>query len=987
MNIRALILVLAGLLFSGCPRASDPTPTEDDGAGDVAGDVVFPDWTGIDTPPGSDTAPDAEPDVGLEPGEPGTPCDGNDDCFSGFCVQTADGQRCTMTCVDECPTGWVCVQNTAITDLIWICVPEALYLCRPCASNEDCVAPGLDTGATCEGGGAEGSFCTITCDDTCPDGYACEDGRCLPADGECACAPLFVDEGAATGCAIETEFGICTGERVCLDAGLTSCSAAVPAAETCNAQDDDCDGAIDEELDGGACEVINGWGACPGVVSCAGGVGGCDGPAPAPETCNGADDDCDGETDEDLGETTCGKGGCLHTVESCAGGAPVYCDPFEGIAVEVCDGADNDCDGLTDEDLGEIPCGTGACLHTVGNCVDGQAGECDPDLGAEVETCNGLDDDCDGPIDEDLGETTCGLGVCTHTVPNCVGGVPQVCDPLDGAGLELCNGADDDCDGDVDEELGETTCGLGACVHIVPNCLDGVLSVCDPFEGVGEEICNGLDDDCDGLADEELGTVTCGLGNCAHTELACVDGEANLCDPLKGAAEETCNGLDDDCDGATDEDLGETTCGAGTCAHTVPNCLGGVPQFCDPFAGAGLEVCNGVDDDCDDEIDEGLGALFCGLGVCAHSAPACFEGQPQVCDPYLGASDEICNGADDDCDGLVDEDQGTAVCGLGICAHTELSCVDGVPNQCDPYLGAGDEVCNGLDDDCDGGVDEALGETSCGQGICAQIIPNCVGGVPQDCDPYAGALEEVCNGADDDCDGEEDEDLGTSACGLGACAQTVPNCTDGVPTICNPYDGASQEICDNDADDDCDGFTDCEDTGDCAEAAWCEPAVDMSNWGFEEPWTPGDPVPDFEISWGIQSSIIALRSVAEKHGGAASCELVWTSPDQTKQDFAQGYLTPVTPGGEVTFGVWVRDNDPAGRARLAATFHDAAKLSLGNTFATVYTSDDPGWVQVTATFDVPPDAHFVRGFVRLYDVAASWDGNASIHIDDWAMTP
>ncbi|MFH1531095.1 MAG: MopE-related protein [Pseudomonadota bacterium] len=844
MNFRSLLIAVTALVLCGCSSASDPTPKGDDIETDVAGDVVFPDWGAPDLPPGADTATDAAPDAGLEPGEPGTPCDANDDCFSGYCVQTADGARCTSTCVDECPAGWACVQNTAITDLVWICVPEFLYLCRPCTSNQDCVAPGLDTGATCESMGDGGSFCSMPCspEEPCPDGYSCphvgDTGGggtyffCVPDSGECACAPLFVSEGAMTECFESNQHGVCMGMRACTEDGLSACNAQEPKAEICNGQDDDCDGETDEDLAGSACEVINGWGVCPGLSTCAAGGGDCDGLAPAPEACNGTDDDCDGETDEDLGGTTCGKGGCLHTVENCVAGAPVYCDPFEGIALEGCDGLDNDCDGLTDEDLGEIPCGVGICVHSVGNCVDGQAGACVPDLGAAAEACNGLDDDCDGQTDEDLGETSCGLGVCAHEIPDCIGGIPQLCDPLEGAGFEFCNGADDDCDGGTDEGLGTVTCGLGACVHTIPTCADGIIAVCDPFEGVGAETCNGVDDDCDGLADEELGLVSCGQGICAHTELSCTNGAPNVCDPLKGSTAETCNGLDDDCDGGVDEELGSTTCGEGLCVNTVPICVGGVPQFCDPYLGAGLEICNGVDDD------------------------------------------------------------------------------------------------------CDGGVDE---------------------------------------------------DLGEAACGLGACAQIVANCVAGIPTICNPYVGASQELCDNEADDDCDGLTDCQDTGDCAAAAWCAPEVDMSNWGFEEPWTPGDPVPDFEISWGIQSSIIALRSVATVHSGAAACELTWTSPDQTKQDFAQGYLTPVTPGGQVTFGVWVRDDEAAGRARLAVTFHDAAQGSLGNVFATTYTDDLPAWVHVTATFDVPADAAFVRGFIRLYDVPASWDGNATIHIDDWSL--
>jgi hypothetical protein len=68
------------------------------------------------------------------------------------------------------------------------------------------------------------------------------------------------------------------------------------------------------------------------------------------------------------------------------------------------------------------------------------------------EICNGLDDDCDGSIDEDLGSTTCGIGMCQRTVPNCSGGVPQTCVP----GLpttESCNGLDDDCNGIVDDSV------------------------------------------------------------------------------------------------------------------------------------------------------------------------------------------------------------------------------------------------------------------------------------------------------------------------------------------------------------------------------------------------------------------------------------------------------------------------------------------------------------------------------------------------------
>jgi hypothetical protein len=88
-------------------------------------------------------------------------------------------------------------------------------------------------------------------------------------------------------------------------------------------------------------------------------------------------------------------------------------------------------------------------------CGGGTEGDGGTHCTASTESCNGLDDDCDGQIDEDLGADPCsaGVGVCAASgTILCIGG-QLICDATPGAaGVESCNGLDDDCDGLVDEE-------------------------------------------------------------------------------------------------------------------------------------------------------------------------------------------------------------------------------------------------------------------------------------------------------------------------------------------------------------------------------------------------------------------------------------------------------------------------------------------------------------------------------------------------------
>jgi hypothetical protein len=136
-------------------------------------------------------------------------------------------------------------------------------------------------------------------------------------------------------------------------------------------------------------------------------------------------------------------------------------------------------------------CGAGT-IHCMG-----VSGFCAQNMMAMPEVCNGADDDCDAMTDEDLGSTTCGIGDCVTSTQNCVGGMTQTCVPLPPHD-EVCDLHDNDCDGQVDEDQAEIWCGLGICRRATPGCIMGTVPVCVPGMPM-PETCNGMDNDCDGV--------------------------------------------------------------------------------------------------------------------------------------------------------------------------------------------------------------------------------------------------------------------------------------------------------------------------------------------------------------------------------------------------------------------------------------------------------------------------------------------------------
>jgi hypothetical protein len=388
----------------------------------------------------------------------------------------------------------------------------------------------------------------------------------------------------------------------------------------------------------------------------------------------------------------------------------------------------------------------------------------------------------------------------------------------------------------------------------------------DIHPGADDSACNGVDNNCNGLVDEGYTpqATPCGVGSCASTgQLICINGQVQDTCTAGIPTPELCDGLDNDCNGQADEGFSMTgldgniftsvgqDCGSGKCQGGITQCSPDKTGLvCGTENIASIETCNGIDDNCNGQLDEELGQTTCGLGVCTHTIENCVNGQAQVCDPMQGASEEVCDGLDNDCNGMTDfEDSGLVLtpCELqdGVCSmsmHTSDQCLNGAWRQCAASnygdLYSEHELCpdDRVDNNCDGiaTFDCAASCDRDGDGYKPLNAPwYCAFYLSGDCDDtnadvHPGAPEAICNGIDNNCNGVADEEYAPSqtTCGIGSCqrngqlicqsGQQIDTCLPGQPSAetCNNVDdncngGVDERICGQGTDNDCDAVNDC----------------------------------------------------------------------------------------------------------------------------------------------------------------------------------